>query len=199
MTPERSNHPQLDNEIENFALQFLAKGRKGWDEPHTRAVVYHAGEIAKAKNLDILVLNTTAWLHDIGYFAMFENSNSDNYDDVKAKKEAHMINGARLAKEFLERPEISKYYTEEQKKKIIHLVSVHDKIEELVTDEEIAFMEADTLGAIDVSRVTPTFDKEGAEKYIKGLMSRRVPKFRTDLGKKTFAELIGPFKAHFGI
>lgn len=107
MALERSIYPQeLDKQIENFALQFLTKGRKEWDEPHTRAVVFYAEEIAKANGLDVLVVKTAAWLHDIGYFALFEDSDSKNYDSVMDKKAMHMINGARLAGEFLSRPEI---------------------------------------------------------------------------------------------
>lgn len=201
MTLERNSFPQeLEREIENFALQFLRKGRVEWDEPHTRAVVYYAGEIAKSEGLDGLVLMTTAWMHDIGYYALFESDDSKNYDSVMDKKAAHMVNGARLAGEFLARPEIGIHFSEEQKERIVHLVSVHDKIEDLTGDDEIALMEADTLGAIDISRVATTFNKESAMKYIeKDLMGRRYLKFKTEIGKKYFAELLGSFKAQFGL
>jgi putative nucleotidyltransferase with HDIG domain len=201
MSHERPFYPEeLEKKVEEYALEFLLKGRKEWDEPHTRAVVYYAESIARANDLDVLVLKTTAWLHDIGYFAMFENTDSKNYDSVMDKKAMHMVNGAKLADKFLSRPEIKTYYSDEQKERIIYLVSVHDKIEELAADDEVALMEADTLGAIDISKVATTFDKENAIKYVeKDLMGRRYPKFRTELGKKYFSELITPFKAQFGI
>lgn len=198
MTAEREVFPQeLEQKIEAYALQFLSQGRIGWDEPHTRSVVHYAGEIASQEGFDVLVFRTVGWLHDIGYFAMFDGASSDSYDDVKDKKAAHMINGARLAQEFLNREDISPFYTDDQKDKIIHLVSVHDKVRELITDEEIAFMEADTLGAIDLSRATPTFDKENGQKYIRGLMVKRAPRFKTETGKKYFNELLGPFMQYF--
>lgn len=78
MSAERvSEIPQdLETALENYALGFLRQGRQEWDEPHTRAVVYYAGEIAKAEGLDALVLVTAAWLHDIGYYGMFKQDES---------------------------------------------------------------------------------------------------------------------------
>lgn len=176
MAGERIIASELEEAVESFALQFLSKGREGWDEPHTRAVVYYATKIAEANGLDVSVLKTAAWLHDVGYYALFEDSSSKNYDSVMDKKAAHMVNGARLAEEFLSKPEVKDFYTEAQKARVIHLVGVHDKIEELKDDDEIALMEADTLGAIDISKVATTFNKESAMKYIeKDLMGRRVP------------------------
>ena len=78
MSAERvSEIPQdLETALENYALGFLRRGRQDWDEPHTRAVVYYAGEIAKAEGLDSLVLVSAAWLHDIGYYGMFKQDES---------------------------------------------------------------------------------------------------------------------------
>jgi len=114
------------------------------------------------------------------------------------RKTAHMFEGARLAVEFLKRPEIQPFYTLEQIDRIVHLVLVHDKIEELQDLEEIALMEADTLGAIDIDRVKPTFDKENAEKYINNdLTLRRFPRFLTGTGIKFFNQLSPKFEAYF--
>lgn len=199
MTSEFVNIPEaLNTQLEQYALQFLRQGRVEWDEPHTRAVVYYAGLIARNEGLDPLVQTTTAWLHDIGYFGLFKGNESKQYDEVKDRKEAHMIVGAKMANEFLERPEIKIFYTPEQRKRVVHLVSVHDKMEDLKDLDEIAFMEADTLGAIDINRVATSYDKESAFKYInEGLTVRRYPRFRTATGKKLFGELIGPFVDQF--
>lgn len=189
---------ELQVDLEEYALGYLRQGRKDWDEPHTRAVVYHAYQIAQKEGLDPLVLVTTAWLHDIGYHALFEAGQSNKYEEVMDRKKAHMVNGAKLAAAFLQRPEIQPHYTPEQVERIVHLVSIHDEIESLTDKDEIAFMEADTLGAIDISRVTPTFDKESARKYIgKDLMLRRFPRFLTRTGISTFARLLPPFEAFF--
>jgi len=200
MTPETTAELPvgLESALENYALGFLRQGRKEWDEPHSRAVVYYAGEIAKAEGLDSLVLVTAAWLHDIGYYGMFKQGESEQYDNVMDRKKAHMVNGARLAADFLRRPEIQIFYTPEQMEYIVYLVSVHDKIEELQDLEEIALMEADTLGAIDIDRVKPTFDKENAEKYINNdLTLRRFPRFLTVTGIKLFNQLFPKFEAYF--
>ncbi len=191
---------ELEIKIEEFALGFLRQGRKEWDEPHTRAVAFYVEEIAKSEGLDTLVLKTAAWLHDTGYIGLFDGNESKNLGQVMDRKTMHMINGAKYAKEFLDKPEISGYYTEDQKERIVHLISIHDKIEELTELDEIVLMEADTLGAIDISRVSTTFNKEDVMKYIeKELMSRRYPKFKTEMGRSLFQKLLVPFKKQFDL
>lgn len=198
---ERDNFSgELALRLENFTTLFLSEGRADWDVPHTKAVVYHAGQIAKKENLDELVLITTAWLHDIGYYGQFENLDSSLYEDIQDRKVRHMLLGPLYSKEFLNRPEISKFYTQEQKNRIIHLISVHDKIEELKDLDELAFMEADTLGAIDVSRVKSTFTKQDAEKYIiKDLLGRRRPKFKTPTGIDTFDNILPAYLKQYDL
>lgn len=198
MVQERDLPEVLVDQLENYATGFLSKGREEWDIPHTKAVVHHIEQIANAEGLDVLVLITTGWLHDIGYYALFEDEESKQYGHIMDKKAMHMINGARLAEDFFKLPSVKDFYTQEQMKRVIHLVSVHDKIEELKDPDEIAFMEADTLGAIDVSKVTPTFNKQDAKKYIDGLLSRRRPRFQTATGINAFNELFPNFLAHFG-
>ncbi len=188
---------ELQQKVEKYALQFLSKGRKVWDVPHTKGVVHYAHQIALAHGLNVRVLVTAAYLHDIGYYDLFEDSDSSVYENVKDKKAMHMIVGARLASEFLSQRDIGKYYTEEEAGRIVHLVRVHDKVDLLTSLDEIALMEADTLGAIDISRVTPTFDYEGGMKYIEGLFKKRLPRFRTSTGKKEFDRLIKPFREYF--
>lgn len=155
MAPENKSNIslELETKIEKYALSFLCQGRKEWDEPHTKAVVYYATEIANSSGLNVLVLKTAAWLHDIGYHSLFEGDESKQFSQVMDRKAKHMANGAKLAELFLEKPEIKTFYTKEQTERIIHLVSVHDLVEELKDDDEIALMEADTLGAIDIDRV----------------------------------------------
>ena len=57
---------ELEERIEEYALGYLHQGRAEWDEPHTRAVTFYAGEIAMAEGLDVLAIRAAAWLHDIG-------------------------------------------------------------------------------------------------------------------------------------
>jgi putative nucleotidyltransferase with HDIG domain len=187
----------LANELESYAVGFLSKGRE-WDVPHTKAVVYYAEQIAGSENLDLLVIVTAAWLHDIGYSSLFEGSDSKKFEQVMNKKAAHMVNGEKMAREFLAQPHIKSFYKKEQIERIVHLVSVHDKIDELKDKDEIALMEADTLGALDASRVTPTFNRKDAAKYInEDVLGRRFPKFQTQLGIRLFQEVLPRFMSYF--
>ncbi len=184
--------------VEESALEFLREGRE-WDEPHTRAVVYYAGVLAKAGDQDGLVITTAAWFHDVGYSGLFEGDDSKDLDTVWSKKERHMIVGAKRAEKFLQKPEIKPFYRSEQAKRIVHLVSVHDKVGQLTDDDEIILMEADTLAAIDVARVTPTFDYNAGMRYIeKSLKEKRIPRFRENgLGKELLDQLLPQLIAYF--
>lgn len=200
MAPENKSRPFLipEKQIENYALSFLRRGRKEWDEPHTKAVVYYATEIATSNNLDVLVLKTAAWFHDIGYYSLFKENESKQLGHVMDKKVMHMANGERLTRTFFQKSWIETFYTNEQILRIIHLVSVHDYIDKLRDDDEIALMEADTLGAIDIERVTTTFNKDDAMKYVeKELVGRRFPKFKTEFGIRRYQELLLKFIAQF--
>lgn len=200
MIAEREKEiPQdLRTTLENYALGFLRQGRKDWDEPHTRAVVYYAELIARKEGLDVLVLVSAAWLHDIGYYGQFKPGESEQFGEVMDRKKAHMVEGAKMAEDFLKRPEIQPFYTQEQRDRVVHLVSVHDKIEELREIDEIALMEADTLGAIDIERVKPTFNKEDGRKYIAyELTIRRFGALLTKTGVELYYKLFPKFDAYF--
>jgi putative nucleotidyltransferase with HDIG domain len=179
------------NLVEEYALSFLRKGREGFDIPHTKTVVYYAEQIAIAQGFDVQVFKTAAWLHDIGYFGLFNSTvESDNFEKIGERKAFHMINGGKIARGFLNSPEITEFYNPEQKDKIIFLVENHDKLDELSTLEQYAFMEADTLGAIDLSRLKPTYDKVNALKYIKNDLAKRIELFKTEYGKRVLEELL---------
>lgn len=184
--------------VEAYADQFLSEGRKGWDMPHTRAVVHYARELAISEGQDILVLETAAWFHDIGYFGLFNENDSEQNTSMKVRKLLHMERGAQFTKDFLNKPKISTAYTSKQRERIIHLVGVHDKVTELRDLDELILMEADTLGQIDIARVTPTFDYNNAMKYIKnGLEAKRIPRFTTELGKNYLEQLLPEFLLYF--
>ena len=181
---------------EAYALGFLRQGRAGWDEPHTRAVVHYAGALARAAGVDLLVAVTVGWLHDIGYAGLFAAADSSRHAVVRSRKALHMERGAALARAFVDRPDVAPFYTPAQRDRIVHLVSVHDKVELLSAPDEIAFMEADTLGALDIRRVTPTYDYENGLRYLEGVRRWRAPYFATPLGKQYLAELLPAFAAH---
>lgn len=185
--------------VEQFATPYLEKGRP-FDLPHTKVVVYYAGLLATKESCDVLVHTTTAWLHDTGYHDLLEGQSGSNYDDIKDKKELHMTRGAYLVRRFFIDPLNRQYYSENQRNLITHLVYVHDKLEDLKTVDEILFMEADTLGAIDVNKVKPTFNEENAKKYIlRDLNQRRFPRFQSRVGTELFRELYPKFLEYYNI
>jgi putative nucleotidyltransferase with HDIG domain len=186
---------ELENKIEEFAVSLLRQGRKDWDEPHTRAVVYYAHKLGEGKDINQKVLITAAWLHDIGYIGLFdEDSQYRTFEEIKQRKALHMEKGAEMAKEFLNQAGIREFYNPDEIDRVIHLVKVHDKLSELKDLDEIILAEADTLGALDYKRVKHTLDQKSMESWIEGVKRKRAPIFATDMGKKYLRELL----PHYG-
>ena len=175
--------------LENYAFQFLKYGREGWDIPHSRAVVYHAEQIALAEGLDVRAHYTAGWLHDTGYFRVFNPHESHDLGKITDKKTLHMIRGVEYAEIFFQLKRMTEFYTPAQQELIMLLIGTHDKLDELKTIDQIAFMEADTLGMIDLSRIKPTFDRATALKNIDVELKKRADLFRTEYGKRMFTEL----------
>lgn len=101
-----------------------------------------------------------------------------------------------MAQELFQRPEMLRRLTPQQVEQIVHLVRVHDDVENLSTRDELIMMEADTLGALDITRVTPTYDYPNAMRYMEELQRRRIPKFTTATGKQLLSELLPSFEAY---
>lgn len=176
--------------LENYALQFLKHGREGWDIPHSKAVAYHAAQIARSEGLDVRAHYTAGWLHDAGYYKVF-NLPHESHDlgKITDKKTQHMIKGVEYAEIFFQLKSMTEFYTPAQQELVKLLIGTHDKLDELTTIDQIAFMEADTLGMIDLSRIKPTFDRATALKNIEGELMKRASLFRTKYGKQTLTEL----------
>lgn len=175
--------------LENYALQFLKHGREGWDIPHSRAVAYHAEQIARAEGLDVMAHRTAGWLHDTGYFRVFNPHESHDLAKITDRKALHMIKGVEYAEIFFQLKRMTGFYTPAQQELIKFLIGTHDKLDELRTIDQFAFMEADTLGMIDLSRIKPTFDRVTALKNMEGELMKRTSLFRTKYGKQMFTEL----------
>lgn len=189
----------MDSKLNNFEkylkekiLSDLDKGRPDFDKPHTIAVVCWLKQIldhSQTLNLDETVLLIAAYAHDWGYVGMFNHGQKLQHDDVKNAKAEHMKLGAEKLEDLLG-DKIFSFLTDVQKSRCVHLISVHDSLEELKDDDELVLMEADTLGALDVDFVKPTFDFESNDKYMRGVRGKRVPKFITEFSKKNVEGLI---------
>ena len=173
-------------------LPDLDKGRPNWDKPHTLCVVIKIKSIIEHNpdlKLDKNVLIISAYAHDWGYSGLFENNVPLQLDEVKNAKEAHAILGADRIENLLKN-DIFDYLSIKQKERIKHLVFVHDRVEQLIDTDELILMEADTLGGLDIEYVKPTFNKESNERYMKGVMNGRLPKFISAYSKIEARRLI---------
>lgn len=170
----------IEKKLQEKILPELEKGRKDFDRPHTEAVVYWMKQLIAQIQPDIepKILITAAYAHDWGYIGLFDGVNSSDPKEIAKRKPLHMERGAELIGKFL-RQELSEYFSETEIQAVQHLVFMHDRVEELHTEDEILIMEADTLGMLDTDRVKPTFSKTDNERFIeKEIFGRRFKHFR---------------------
>lgn len=175
--------------LRDAVLPDLDQGRKGFDRLHTEAVVHWMKQICRSEpSLDAKVLVTAAYAHDWGYFGLFPEGTT--LDKVHAQKEAHARIGAQKIGVLL-RSRLKKAFSKAEVKRIQHLVFIHDKLGELSANDEIAIMEADTLGALDTSIVKPTYSAKDNERYIQEqVLKLRRPLFRHKLAIGVFEEML---------
>jgi len=170
----------VENCLQTHIFPDLLMGRKDFDLPHTKAVVYwtkYMLNVLAFDKLDPYILITAAYAHDWGYIGLFDGINSSNPAEINKRKQEHMIKGALKISDLLH-TKLPKYFSSIQIERISHLVSVHDKVEQLSQEDEILIMECDTLGMLDTDRVKPTFSKTDNEIFIKEqIYGRRLPHF----------------------
>ena len=58
-------------------------------------------------------------------------------------------------------------------------------------------MEADTLGSLDTALITPTLSPEENERFMRGVISSRIPKFITVYGKREAGRLFEARKNYY--
>lgn len=181
--------------LEDAIFPDLLKGRSDFDLLHTQAVVYWMEKILEAENklgnthLDPLIMITAAYAHDWGYAGLFDGLDSNDPKVIATKKAEHMERGS-IKLDHLIHEELADYFSELQHSLAVHLVLMHDKVEDLLTEPEITIMEADTLGMLDTDRMKPTFSKEENEHFIASqIEQRRLPRFIHDSAKKQGALL----------
>lgn len=182
---------QTEEKLKVIVTKYLIKGRIGWDLPHTFTAVFWMRKLIENEGGDERILVTTMYLHDIGYPSLSEDN--CNFEEVTSKKLDHMKIGAELTKKILK--ELN--YSDEEIKKIAHLVSIHDNPEKWKGHDAILVMEADSLAQIDRGRVKPVFEKEDYEKFIVEFQENRMPYFKTKSGKKFLKELWPKCKGYY--
>lgn len=179
--------------IRKIALKYLKYGRIEWDIPHTLCSVYWIKKIVKKEKGNERILVTAAYLHDIGYSGLFKTKKI-GHGNVLRKKGLHMEVGAEIAKKELQK---LKYFSKKEIDEICHLVSMHDKLGKIKTKNEILLMESDSLGMIDVKKVTPSFDPENYVLFFNEFKKERLPIIRTKTSKKFLKKLIKNAESYY--
>lgn len=193
-----------EREVEEFLRERifpdLERGRPEQDKPHTEAAVIKLKEILdheSHRQLDKAVLLVAVYAHDWGYAGLFEGGRSIQRDEMKEAKLAHMELGANKLQVFLE-DEFFSYLTDEQKERAVYLVRIHDLASEWVDDDVKVLMEADSLAALDVDLVEPTFNSESNERWIERVVKPiRIPAFLTDYSKGEVERLMEKRREYF--
>lgn len=180
---------EIQQLIDKTILEDLKRGRPGWDLPHTKAVVHYMQEILKFHpDLDETVMLLAAYTHDWGYADAFTEGEGSDLESIRALKAKHMDIGAEKVNVLFKGTQL---LTQEQLERIMHLVRMHDKLEELNSKDELVLMEADTLGALDPDLVEFDFSKEDNDNYINNVIKiKRLPLFITEWSKERLEELI---------
>ena len=130
-----------------------------------------------------------AYTHDWGYSEIFAKGNKMNFQLVEDAKKQHMILGAKKVAKFL-KDDFFNFLTENQKKRCIHLVRVHDKKYEIDEIGELVLMEADMLSSLQITKGKAVYDKISNQKFMQAMLTTRIPKFVTEYSKKEADKLI---------
>lgn len=182
---------RLEKKLKSKVMEYLKKGKPGWDVPHTLASVYWMRKLIEIEGGNERILITTMYLHDIGYYSLLKKGYG--FDKLMASKKAHMIRGAEESKKILK--ELG--YSPSEIKQVAHLVRVHDNLDKLSTRDEILVMEADGLAQVDTTRVTPNFDKKDYLRFLDHFEKERASRFKTKTGKKFLNKLLRGAKRYF--
>ncbi|HLM84156.1 MAG TPA: HD domain-containing protein [Candidatus Bathyarchaeia archaeon] len=190
---------ELEKYLKEKILPDLEKSRGGFDKIHTLEVVDWLKQIIEHNQnlkLDEDVLLIAAYAHDWGYADLFKEKETMNFEKVENAKKLHMELGAEKIRVLLEDGFFS-FLTDEQKKRCVHLVAVHDKKFELKNTDELILMEADMLSGLDINTNKPIFDAKSNEKFMEAMLTTRIPKFITEFSKKEAERLIEAREKYF--
>ncbi len=188
----------IESHLKQTIFPDLERGRPGWDKPHTEAVVRYMRLLLEhwpisAEELDATVLFIAAYAHDWGYADLFDDGEPVQFDEVKDAKVAHMTRGASKLAALLE-DAVFDALSSTQRERAVHLVEVHDKLEQLEDTDELLLMEADTLGALSAGVEHSTFDVASARRYLAAVKRRRLPLFITEYGKSELERLVQAYE-----
>lgn len=175
----KNNFKQLKKEV----LNILRNGRPNWDIPHTLTSVYYMKKLLKHEIGDKKILISTMYLHDIGY--SWVRMDLNKRDNVIKSKVDHMKNGVIFGRQILDKLD----YTDDEKKQILHLISIHDNLNDFFDSNKQLVFEADSLSQIDIRRAKSNLSIDDRTKFINSFEEKRMPKFKTKTGIKLVNKL----------
>lgn len=181
---------RLEYFLKEKILPDLRDGRPN-DEPHTLLVVKQLKKILKSApelKLDWEVLIIAGYAHDWGYTNLLDKSVVVRLEHLGAIKDTHMIIGSEKLSELLQNSFFDEL-TKEQKLRAVYLVGIHDKLSELKDNDELALMEADSLGGMDPEVMGVFADNESEERYLTKSRNLRFSKFITEYSKQEYERL----------
>lgn len=189
----------LDGSIRRYLEQSifpdLKKGRTNWDLPHTKSVVSWVEKIitqSYPKYPEPQVLIISAYAHDWGYSQIFSHPNP-SLDQILAVKKQHAIYSAQKVRILL-KDDIFTFLNSSQKRRICHLVTIHDNLSKLTELDELILMEADTLGSLETHQHFSTFDDKSTNRWLSGVIKSRLPRFITPFSRAHAHKLLSYFK-----
>lgn len=199
MIKENMDSKKLEEYLKNKILPDLEKSRGGFDKIHTLEVADWLKQIIEHNpdlKLDKDVLLIAAYAHDWGYSDIFREGEVMQFEKVENAKELHMELSAQKLEKLL-RYTFFSFLTDTQKKRVIHLVAVHDKKFELKDIDELVLMEADMLSSLDINTGKPIFDAESNKKFMEAMLTTRIPKFITEFSKQEAKRLVKVREDHY--
>jgi hypothetical protein len=170
---------KLEKFLQKRIFPDLERGRPNFDVPHTRAVVVKLKEIfdkVPGLKVDRVVLLIAAYAHDWGYADLFKDGEAVEFKEVVNAKGEHMRVGAKKLRRLF-KDEFFDFLSNVQKDRAVHLVKVHDDWRSLKDVDELVLMEADVLGATDVSLLTPGFNYESNRGWMGAVREKKLPRF----------------------
>lgn len=141
---DKPNIPEKYFAIWEKAVPYLKICRNG-DLLHSQKTAEEVFRLGEKKDWDMDVLIPTAIFHDIGHSAVLpEHFNLiSGLNKEENSKLVHMLTGAKIARDILE--DIN--YPEDKIKKIVNIISIHDKKDKTLfdTSEKKIFHDIDRL------------------------------------------------------
>lgn len=135
------NIPEKYMEIWQAAIPYFAQARSG-DMKHSCDIANEVYQQGSAKKLDLDVLIPAAIFHDIGHAAILPEHMwmVTGTKKLKGSKLVHMLTGAKIAKDALDKIGYDRELTAE----IVRLISFHDSPDNELFDTPEAILLSDT-------------------------------------------------------